>query len=539
MIESIFDKVEVFNQRNSSGVFDFSRLIDFLCGDNIDNANKVRQQRRFSYFSAFLASRGVKSAVIEEKYVDRDYIQDFANYYSLCFTEYPRFCKRCHFFTKTYSKADIERIVVNCDADEVEALRKNYLGFFVFRPLPVVVFGRTCFRPEEKIKPHQSYLAVVKTIVNFFGVELEVEATPFQEQDSTVSACATSALWTSFQITRQLFGHLPYAPSAITRLATEHSGPSTGNILPNHGLLREEMIHAIGRVGLGFWCETLQMTVGMDYARLKIISAAYMAIGLPVILIVELNRICRGSSSSMGRHAIVACGYRFRKTCPMPEEYCGMPNKYNNIEALYCVDDQVGPYCQMIEMGHNTRAPFQWKTEWLESGREKICCHVTDVLVPLYHKIRVSHDEIFACAIEFFRSIRCFLCDVGEKRNIFHNTILNIRLTDSYALKQYVKGIEQFSYEVKSKVLLASLPRYMWLVSADVGEIPILLFAIDATDVANVVHVEFSVKYDDFLDPAVNFLASESKLFYENSLTLAYLNDCLCCCENNKTTMPK
>ena len=66
-----------------------------------------------------------------------------------------------------------------------------------------------------------------------------------------------------------------------------------------------------------------------------------------------------------------------------------------------------------------------------------------------------------------------------------------------------------------------------------------MLFAIDATDVANVVHVEFSVKYDDFLDPAVNFLASESKLFYENSLTQAYLNDCLCCCENNKTAMPK
>ena len=537
MPESISDNVRVFTEKNPAEPLDFSVIVDSLCEGCTDSSNsdKVRLQRRFGYFSQFFASSGVKSVVVEERYVDRDYFQDFANYYSLCFAEYQKFCKRCHLFTRPYSKDDIERIVVNCNADEVGELKKSYLGFFVFRPLPVVVFGRTCLNPNPNLNPRSSkihrFLATVKIPVNFFGLELEVNSTPFQEQDSTVSACATSALWTSFQITRRLFGHLPYSPSAITRLATEHSGPSTGNILPNHGLFREEMIHAIGRVGLGSLCETADPRNGMDYASVKILSAAYLSIGLPVVLIVDMVR-CNGCSQVyIGRHAIVVCGYRFRETCPMPRPYRGLPSKYDNIEAIYCVDDQVGPYCQLTGIPHKQGRPYMWHTEWSQDAHEKICCRVTDMLVPLYHKIRVSHDEIFAKAAEFFLPIRGLLVANGDVDNIFNSAIMDIRLVKSNAFKRYVRNEKCFPLNVKSKAMFYCFPKYMWLVFACIGDIPLVLFAVDATDVAHGVHVVFSVKYDDFLDSSVKFLAENNKLYMANSFTHSYLNDCFCCRE--------
>lgn len=537
MRESTFNKMRVFTAKDPATPLDFSAIVDSLCEGCTDssNADKVRLQRRFGYFSHFFASCGVKSVVVEERYVDRDYFQDFANYYSLCFAEYQKFCKRCHLFIKPYAEADIEQIVVSGNADQVAGLNENYLGFFVFRPLPVVVFGRTCLKPNPNLDPLglgvHHFLATVKVPVNFFGLELVVSATPFQEQDSTVSACATSALWTSFQITKQLFGHLPYSPSAITRLATEHSGPSTGNILPNHGLFREEMIHAIGRVGLGSLCETADQRSGMDYASVKILSAAYLSIGLPVVLIVDMVRGDGISQTSIGRHAIVACGYRFREQCPMPGSYRGLPNKYDNIEAIYCVDDQVGPYCQLTAIPDKSDAPYLWNTEWSQDPREKISCLVTDMLVPLYHKIRVSHDEIFARAAEFFQPIRAFLCENGQAGNIFNSAIIDIRLIESNAFKRYIRNGKSFPPNLKSKAMFACFPKYMWLVSACIGDIPLVLFAVDATDVAHGVHVVFSLKYADFLDSTVNLLARKNKLYTANSFAYSYLSNCFCCSE--------
>ena len=46
---------------------------------------------------------GVKSYVLEDPYIDRDYSADYLQFYARTFRTYPRHCKRAHFFSDDIS----------------------------------------------------------------------------------------------------------------------------------------------------------------------------------------------------------------------------------------------------------------------------------------------------------------------------------------------------------------------------------------------------------------------------------------------------
>lgn len=82
-----------------------------------------------------------------------------------------------------------------------------------------------------------------------FGIPLMVETIAFQEQDQVVAACATSALWSVFQLTGQLFHHPILSPVQITKAATA-GVPYRSRAIPNEGLDPEQMASAIRDVRL-------------------------------------------------------------------------------------------------------------------------------------------------------------------------------------------------------------------------------------------------------------------------------------------------
>ncbi len=505
----------VFSDLLPSGVLDFGKFIGSLCR-NEEEAFAVRQSPRFSFFAEYVASSCVKSIVIEERYVDRDYIQDFASYYSLCFTEYPRFCKRCHLFTKPYSCEEINEIVLTGLKSDIDLLQNAYVGFFIFRPLLGFSFGRTCFKPTSLLSDLQKsrFLSKVKVNVGFFGLDLTVECMPFQEQDSNVSACATSALWSAFQVTRYLFGHSAYSPSSITRLATGHDVLSDGCIFPNQGLLREEMLYAIDRVGLGAYCDSRTSKLGMDYVAVKAIAAAYLDIGLPVIAIGEMERIDNGASTFIGRHAFVICGYRFKETCPSPTGSMGLPIVYENIESLCCVDDQVGPYCEISEIRREGGSVYQWRTQWdfsSTSSTSFVACKITDLLIPTYQKIRVSYEEILDLTCKFFSSIINLVREGGGHNEPFLLAQWDIRLVGGNDFKKLIRLSPYCSDSSKRRIAFSNCPKYMWYVSANLGNIPIMTFVIDATDISHGSHVVFTFRRPNICDdPIKTLLKSDS-----------------------------
>jgi hypothetical protein len=69
----------------------------------------------------------------------------------------------------------------------------------------------------------RSFPATRRFTANLFGISLDIPQTlPFQEQDSIVAACATSALWSVLQATAKEFQHALLTPIEITDIHTSN-----------------------------------------------------------------------------------------------------------------------------------------------------------------------------------------------------------------------------------------------------------------------------------------------------------------------------
>jgi hypothetical protein len=173
------------------------------------------------YFGDYFNEIGAHTLVVENEYVDHDYSEDHAEYYVRCFKEYKRKCTRLHVFKSDFIKADLSSLLQGNEGRlSVDLLQESYLGFIVIKPLPKTVIGRTCLKTYPSDGPR--YFPITRSYTaNLFGINLKVESSlAFQEQDTVVAACATSALWSIFQGTGKLFQHAIPSPSVITKAAT-------------------------------------------------------------------------------------------------------------------------------------------------------------------------------------------------------------------------------------------------------------------------------------------------------------------------------
>src|SRR5439155_1691200 len=99
---------------------------------------------------------GCGTVVVEQRYIDRDYMEDHSVFYSKSLFPYPNFCRRVHFFAADAEqlKRELSRLVELGIADGQEAFKKAcgqfsekvYLGFCVVKPLPGSPIGRTVMR---------------------------------------------------------------------------------------------------------------------------------------------------------------------------------------------------------------------------------------------------------------------------------------------------------------------------------------------------------------------------------------------------------
>jgi len=170
------------------------KLIEDLVKERASNEIVKNKKQHNRFLSGYLNSIGAKSYVIENKYVDKDFLTDYTLYYAKCFKDYGRLCKRVHFFNKEYTKKEISDVFFGVGKnEEIQSLQESYLGFIIIKPLPETVIGRTCLKTYEE-NNGRNYLTTRLFHANLFGIDLDVKTLPFQEQDSVVSACATSAL---------------------------------------------------------------------------------------------------------------------------------------------------------------------------------------------------------------------------------------------------------------------------------------------------------------------------------------------------------
>jgi hypothetical protein len=359
-----------------------------------DQRSEVSGKDQLNYLCDYLQVDHIsaKTMVVENEYVDRHYLEDYAEYYARCFPSHPRMCSRIHFFANFFEEHEFTNSLSTNDSAFSKRLNENYIGFAVIRPIPHTFFAKLCIRPYHVMHDHDDYRLITRdTTVSLFGISLTVKNAPFAEQDKVVSACATSALWTFFGSSNEsIFGKLP-SPSAITKSATQNRNDGT-RIFPTSGLTEPQIATSLKHFGL----EPLWLTCNEDqgFFDLKEAIYAYISNDTPVLMGGAIYKIKGSEVTCLGRHLVCALG------CHLGDSI----NTENNlkmyahrIDKFYVHDDRLGPYLRLDGIPinfttENGEERFGFKVSHPKNGVEVFVPEFA--LVGLEHKIRVPYESI-------------------------------------------------------------------------------------------------------------------------------------------------
>lgn len=500
-------------------VFPYSieKLIGLFAEDSRSTPERVAKKLHLTYFEGYFDHIGAKTIVVERDYIDHDYLEDFSAYYVKCFEDYARKCKRLHFFRSDFSAAQLKDILSGEGTELTEDNLKedNYLGFIVVKPLPQTIIGRTCLctYPSEG----RRHFPITRHYeAHLFGIRLCINNTlAFQEQDSVVAACATSALWSTFQGTGKLFQHPIPSPVEITKAATEQL-PSESRALPNHGLNPLAMANAIRSVGL----EPYHLSA-RKHSVLKSTVYAYLRGKIPLILGLNLVDTTDNPAEAMGLHAVAVTGYSLGHETAKPQGETGFLSRASKIDKIYVHDDGVGPFARMEFDGKDVTlsidgggvkypsiaTSWQGKNGIVGSGRA-----ISEILlIPLYHKIRITFSTV-ENAIIIFDSLLTNIAPLAK--NLFPARLeWDIYLSTLVDLKAELLKKNTISGNYRAEMLIKPLPRFLWRASAFRNSELLFDILFDATDIEQGPCVVQVIEYDNEVMEFMHEIFSEAPGF--------------------------
>lgn len=441
-------------------------------------ADKVKARKHYRYFCEYLGNTGdslnAKTIVIEHRYVSKSYLMDYSSYYSTCFSDYSRFCKRVHFFSEELTKKGFNAAIKNLASIENTSIWKSYLGYIVVKPLPSIPIGATLLKTYNHTAADKRVFPSTKEYsINLFGKELSITSLAFQEQDSVVGACASSALWSAFHKTSQLFQTPLPSPSDITKSA-KNLFENSGRTFPNSGLDHYQIGNAIESVGLV--SELRNSNKFTDTNHVKAFIYAYNKMGLPVLLGIQLE--------GLGKHLITIVGYKKANDLIIPRDDVKMPMLSTKIERFYAHDDQIGPFSKL---GFNGTGDFV--TSWINDTGSNVSAKLVSVFIPINNKIRLTYEDIYAKVrwIDFY-----FLQRIATAQIYW-----DIYLDFSNEYKKQIRNSSVISGHLKYSLLTEPLPKYLWIAKVFLNEECMMELLFDATQIAS---SDFCIKINIYND---------------------------------------
>lgn len=378
----------------------------------------IGEFKHIGYVRKYVREIGGTVFVVENDYIDKDYLIDYASYYSRSFKAPERLTTRVHFFNGDFDDDDLSsatekgRIAQDCG---------QYLGFSVVKPIidrfGRNLLGRTALRTypseDEERQLRRTYIANHEE-ANLYGSTLAVQSVPFQSQDGEVGACASVALWVACHMLKPLFNTPIHSLAEITTKAT--SLPFLMRSFPSRGLILEQMLDYLRMLELEkdvFVISNRRCvpTSADKAAAAKAAIKAYVKARHPVIADLAL---CR-EDGSYDLHAAVITGYA--------------EDERGTITELYMHDDGIGPYCRTEWLPDSNKLKNEWTTESENSPEESVeyeSMYLEKLIVPVYPKLRLPFSDLLSVykrvvmsASSEGKEVEMFYCQVNEyKRSI-------------------------------------------------------------------------------------------------------------------------
>ena len=395
--------------------------IDFLKFDDLPSVfNAVLDGRDLNetlkeIFTYVHRYHKVKSIVIENNYIDRDYRNELGNFYSKTFQEQSGYCRRIHFFKDQFSGKDDFIIRLMNDS------KLNYLGYLVMRPTGVGKVGRTLINPYKLDNFY--YLCRIKREVHLLGRTLEAEGIPFMEQDAMVITCAQASMWMIAKYMHSEHSLPRHMPFDITEKSA--GAGYMGRAIPSSGLSISQIIHGFNNMGLFPEYHSKPNENDKENILWEPIESIYPFVEseIPVLI-------------SFGNHAAVVVGHKIYSDDNTPDiqRFVNeLKNKEKNIQkykpgyALHAIlsssifvdafiihDDQQGIYRLLptnekaFKNLSNKYLDFLPKPIMNEDGPDEYVYRtaendIDDYVIPLPDKIYILGDEVLDIAKRLYK----------------------------------------------------------------------------------------------------------------------------------------
>jgi hypothetical protein len=442
--------------------------------------------RQLQYIEGYLTDLKCGSVVVEGHYVDRDHIEDHGAFYARNFVSYDNFCKRLHFFSLELGalrkeldglvdlgKTNKEEYRLSCKAFSVS----HYLGFAVIKPLSGCPVGRTILRAyaPEGDKCTRVFPCVRWHRAHLLGVELSVKGLPFQQQDTGVSACATTAIWAALHHLRGVEDVAAATPAQVTNVASKYSLPF-GRPMPSEGLSVEQMCQAIQGLGV-----SPHLHRAHDFSTAQgIIYSATMS-EMACILITQ-----REGKSGTERHAVAVAGLKIADSFS-PVASLGVAEDATAMLGAYVHDDRWGPYVSTLFENKGTNGSLRYLCRGVIKDEEN--WFVTHVLIPMHAKIRLSFSGLQEVGVEICKLIQWYYLThlkPTEAPDVRVNTLMlrGYRYVEELLFEDSgfsAASVHAFTAEV-------SLPRYVGRVRVENPTFGILDILVDTTGTLRNLH---------------------------------------------------
>ena len=430
---------------------------------------------QLTYLSAYLEQIRCATVLIEDHYVDRDYVEDMAIFYARSLRAYPPYCRRMHFFSESFDESKWRHLSARANRGEDENVRHwlqdAYLGFSVTRPLPGSPLGRTVvatFGQDADGGRTREFGGTREYAVHLGGFELRVEGLAFQQQDQGVSACATIALWSAIHRAAPMEGLPAMTPAQITEAASRYYLPG-GRSLPSQGLTVNQMCEAIRAGGLA---PIVIPATSPERDRAQLLG--YMRSGLAPVLAAE-------TLSTREGHAVCAVGVKIGAVKPRTDVNLAYRDGATALEGLYLHDDRLGPYASADIYNFTDAGSSSTKTalriRWPRSEDEADHLLLRAIVVPVPAKIRLTVARMRSLGFPIANATGVLLDRTVD---------LNCRydVASSYRARAFQFDLTDDGVYSLAHALVLS--RYIGLIELSDDEGPLLDILLDSTEtVAN------------------------------------------------------
>jgi len=420
------------------------------------------------YLQGYLKEIRATFCIEEKNYVDKEFLIDYSMFYSRSFDDINKYTTRLHFFMTAITEAKIFDIMDNFPKkdyrdEELKKINDNYLGFVVVKPVSgsdkQPLLGRMLLKPYphedgEELREHLKQFYPV----SLYGLPLKIESLPFQMQDQSVGACATTSCWVSLYALNDLFGTSIHALAEITEKSTTFPGLSRN--FPSSGLSVFQIKNFYNSIG--FETEFLDINpkiiseYGEEYPIIPILVKAYVDFGLPILACLQLHKI----APDYEQHAAVISGYR---------------HKNGVVKEFYAHDDRIGPYSKIEPSSLDPKKLFiDWKCGWqnkkydAEHNKNFTNVRVESLIIPIYAKLRLRFIDIYVIFKQYIK----------DTKDLDPSMSYELILKD---INEYKLFLLEKTFPEKKKILMRRFPKYLWIIRVSSDTIVVNDRIFDAT----------------------------------------------------------